>query len=200
MSGSTRVGAGGHAQGTTKGLEDGFNDVMVVDAAQVVDMNGGLRVVGEALEEFVEGFGIDIGDFVAAESGMEKETGAAGKVDDDARKRFIKRHIGMPVTLDAAFVAECFAHGLTEHDAGVFNRVVAINVEIALAFDVEVYQAVACDLLQHVVEKAEAASELGIALAVEIELDADAGFVSVAVDAGGSGHSVNTAVSELWII
>ncbi len=41
----------GHAQGAAKGLEHGFSLVVAVVAAQVVDVQGDLGVVDEALEK-----------------------------------------------------------------------------------------------------------------------------------------------------
>src|SRR5581483_326628 len=67
-----------------------------------------------------------------------------------------------------------------EGDAHVFHRVVGVDVQIALRFDLEVDHGVARDLVQHVVEEADAGGELGPAGAVEIELDANLGFQRVA--------------------
>jgi division protein CdvB (Snf7/Vps24/ESCRT-III family) len=57
-------------------------------------------------------------------------------------------------------------------------------VQVALGLDRQVDHAVARDLVQHVVEEADAGGELGNAAAVEIEDDADLRFQGVARDVG----------------
>ena len=44
----------GHAQCAPKGLEHGFNLVMRIHAAQIVDVQGDLGVIDEALEKLHE--------------------------------------------------------------------------------------------------------------------------------------------------
>ena len=63
-------------------------------------------------------------------------------------------------------------HRLAQRDADVFHRVVAVDVQVALGVDVEVDQAVAGDLVEHVVEEADAGRQLGRAGAVEVDADA----------------------------
>jgi hypothetical protein len=58
------------------------------------------------------------------------------------------------------------------------------------AVDLEVDQAVAGDLVEHVVEEADAGRELGAAAAVQVEGDADLGFLGVAAEVGGAVHGV----------
>jgi hypothetical protein len=60
--------------------------------------------------------------------------------------------------------------------------VVPVNVQVSYAMNVEVNQAVARDLVEHVVKKANAGRQLGLAGTVEVELDGDFGFGGVARD------------------
>jgi hypothetical protein len=65
--------------------------------------------------------------------------------------------------------------------------VVAVDVQVALGLDLEVDQAVAGDLLEHVVEEADAGGKLGRADAVEVDGDPDPGFLGVALHRGAAG-------------
>ena len=68
------------------------------------------------------------------------------------------------------------------------------SMQVALALDVEVDQAVARDLVQHVIEETDAGVQPGLAGAVEVDSDVDLGFEGVAGDfglphkAGGRGQ------------
>ena len=58
-----------------------------------------------------------------------------------------------------------------------------IDVEITLGLQIDVDQAVARELFQHVVQETDAGGDLIIPLSVEIYLDRDLGFLGVALDA-----------------
>ncbi len=67
------------------------------------------------------------------------------------------------------FLSPTALHRLAQGDAHVFHGVVAVDVQVALAVDVQVDQAVAGDLVEHVVEEADAGGQLGVAGAVQVE-------------------------------
>src|SRR5690606_29794329 len=103
----------------SKGLEHRFALVMRVDAAQVGDMQGGRRMVHEALEELDGEVHIELTDHGAGERHVEVQSRAAGKVDDDTRQGFVQRYIGMPIPADAGLVAESLGKSLAKRDADV---------------------------------------------------------------------------------
>jgi hypothetical protein len=86
-----------------------------------------------------------------------------------ATECLVQRHIGMAVAADALLVAHRLGHRLAQRDAHVFDRVVAVDVQVAFGLDVQVDQAVAGDLVQHVVEKGDAGGQLGLAGAVKVD-------------------------------
>jgi hypothetical protein len=49
--------------------------------------------------------------------------------------------------------------------------VVAIDVEVSLGLNVQINQAVACDLIQHVIKETNAGVQVGQARAIQIDLD-----------------------------
>ncbi len=76
-------------------------------------------------------------------------------------------------------------------DADVFHRVMTVDVQIALGFDFEIDQAVARNLIEHVIEEADAGRELGGPCAVEVDPHADLRFLRIALDLGDAvlhGH------------
>ncbi len=81
-------------------------------------------------------------------------------------------------------VAERLGDRLSQHDAGIFGGVVEIDVQVALGAQRNVDQGVARQLLQHVVEKADAGFDVVGAGAVEIDGRRDLGFLGLAGDRG----------------
>jgi hypothetical protein len=72
-------------------------------------------------------------------------------------------------------------HRFTEGDAGVFDGVVLVDVEVATRDEIEVESAVPRDLLEHVVEEANAGVDARLAAPIKIQLQAHVGFLSFAM-------------------
>src|SRR5690606_13499164 len=68
-----------------------------------------------------------------------------------------------------------------ERERDVLDRMVLVDVEVAAAFDLEREPAVLADLLEHVIEEADAGPRDRLRLAVEIDLDADVRFARLAL-------------------
>jgi hypothetical protein len=86
------------------------------------------------------------------------------------------------VAAQALLVAERLGEGLAQGDADVLDGVVVVDVRVALAVNVEVDQAVADDLVEHVIEEGHAGIELALPAAIEIDAHGDLGFEGVACD------------------
>ena len=158
--------------------------MVCVHAAQVVNVQRGARVVDEALEKLVRELGVKRADHAAGERNVQRQAGAPREVDDHARERFVQRHIGMAIAADALFIAHGTRERLANGDTHVFDRVVAVDVQIALGVHFQVDQAMACDLLEHVVKKTNTGVQAGLARAVEIQAHGDARLGGIAADFG----------------
>src|SRR5689334_6531042 len=144
---------------------------MRVGATEIVDVQRAERVVGEALEEFMDEVDVERSDERAREGDLKLETRPAGQVEHDACQRFIERHVGVAVTTNALLVAHRAPEGLPEGDADVLDRVMRIDVQVALRRDGKVEQRVTTDLVQHMVEKRDTARKLGATGPVDRDAD-----------------------------
>src|SRR5690606_9237966 len=131
-----------HAQGSPKGLEHGFDLMVGVLATQVVDVQGNHRVVDETVEELFEKIHVEAANIGARVRYFHGQARAAGQIDDHTRQGLIKRDVGMSVTTDAFLVANGFAEGLPQRDADVLNRVVIIDMQVAVRLNVQIKQPV----------------------------------------------------------
>src|SRR5262245_178964 len=114
-----RIGLDGHAQRATERLEHGLRLVMRIRAAQVVDVQGRLRVIDESLEELVHEVDVELPYAGTHELHVEEQSRAAGQVDHHARERLIQRHVGVTVAPEARLVAERLSHCAAYSDADV---------------------------------------------------------------------------------
>ena len=159
--GEPRVGLDRHAQRARERLEHRLGLVVRVVAAQVVDVQRHQRVIDEALEELVREVDVELADPRARERDVELEPGPAREIDHDARQRLVERHVGVAVAAHAFLVADRLRERLAERDADVLDRVVRVDVQVALrASTSRSKHAVARDLVEHVVEERHAGREL----------------------------------------
>ncbi len=129
-------------------------------------------VIASEAKKCVDVLGGDVADPLAPEAEVDMSRRPAGEVDHDARQRLVERRVGVAEAADAAPVAERLVDGRAQRQRAVLGRVVVVDVEIALAVELEVEPAVLGQRGQHVVEEAEAGLDRGLPLAVEVELDA----------------------------
>ena len=117
----------------------------------------------------------------------EVQPGPAREVDHRARERLVERHVGVAEADDALLVAERLLQRLAERDPDVLDRVVGVDVQVALAAHVEVEAGVRGERGQHVVEEADAgARSRERPCAVEVQRQADVGLARLALDRGSS--------------
>ena len=88
------------------------------------------------------------------------------------------------VAADAALVAEGLRERAAEGDADVLDGVVVVDVEVAGGAGREVDERVAGELVEHVVEEADAGLVVVPAGAVEVERDRERGLGGLAGDLG----------------
>jgi hypothetical protein len=149
---------------------------------------------GESLEKLAHEFGIKGANFCLREFCPEDKKRPAGNIHGDPCKSLVHRQQHIRVSCDAHQVAKGLADRLTESYAGILDSVMLVDMKIAFCTYVDVDERVARELLQHMVEKADAGCDFGEASAVEIDADGDIGFL---------GFSRNGAVAhgglEKWI-
>ncbi len=123
------------------------------------------------------------------------EKGASAKIHDAAGEAFVHGHIRfageriirmktVAVATDAAFVAEGGSYSLAERDAAIFNRVMRVHFQIAVAAQIQIHGGVLRKEREHVIKKRHAGSDLGFAFAIKIEADRNPGFFGVTFETG----------------
>ena len=85
----------------------------------------------KGLKELFEQFGVHVAHLVALELDIPDEIGATAKVECRTAQSFIHRQIGMPKPRYPAKITKRFSDGFTKHNAGVFDRVVHIDMQVA---------------------------------------------------------------------
>ena len=112
--------------------EFGFDDVVRVAAANQIEVDGESAVESDGFQRVgghrTSEVTADEVVLLALGFAFVDEVGAPGNIDDALSQCFVQRHSREAVAADADLVAECFAQGLAEHDGGVFDGVVDVDV------------------------------------------------------------------------
>ena len=175
------VARAGYAQRARKGFEDGLDLVVIRAAVHGLHVDVGASAAREALKEIRDQLGLQIADQPRAHLGFDGEGRAAAQIDGGDGEGFVHGHEEVAGAQNAALVAERAVECLAERDAHIFDGVVLVHVEIAVALEFEIECAVAREQLQHVIEEADAGGDLVLAAAFDRELDRDARLGGVAL-------------------
>src|SRR6056297_2840507 len=88
------------------GLETRFGNVVGIDAAQAIDMEGDAAMGRERLEELADKLGIEGSDLRRCHLYAPGEPGPAGEVESCAHQRIVHGEMTVAVAADAGLVAE----------------------------------------------------------------------------------------------
>src|SRR6202012_4710953 len=98
--------------------------------------------------------GLQVADKARAHLRIDSESSAAAQIDRGDGQSLIHGHKEIAGAQNAALLAERAIEGLAQRDADVFDSVMLIDIEIAIAFEFQIKGAMTSEELQHVIEKA----------------------------------------------
>jgi hypothetical protein len=176
------VGGAGIAHSTRETLEDGFNFVVIGAAVHDYGVQVCSGVVSKASKEIFEQFNLEIAYMHNVDLQIEEQRGTAAQVNGDDGKGFVHGLDEVAGAIDAEAVSQCLREEVTQDDADVFDRMMLVNVEIAMSRKGEIEGAVLGEKLQHMVEEADASRDLVTARAINVERSRDLRFLGIPLD------------------
>src|SRR6516225_6031818 len=144
--------------------------------------------LGEALEEILDQFGLELPDGPRSEVRLDDAKRAAAKIDGCGGQCFVHGHQEISCAENAALRSERGVDRFTEGDADVLDGVVLVNLEIAGGLETQIEAAVARDEIQHVIEETNSRRDVRLAAAIEAEAQIDLRLFGVALNVCISEH------------
>ncbi len=184
--GLARIGLDRRAQALSHRFERRLGDVVAVDPMQRIDMKRDAAVGREGLEELADKFGVKTANPGGRHGDVPDQIGPGAEIKRGPHQGVIHRQQARAVAADTALVAQSLGQSLTKGDAGVFDRVVVVDVQVAGGTHFHVDQRMAGQLIQHVVKKFDAGLIVIGTSAVEVDLDSDIGFRGFSRDLGAA--------------
>ena len=115
------------------------------------------------------------------------EVRPSGNVDGGMRQRLVHRNESVAEPADPLLVAERLPERGAQHDGGVLDRVVALDLDVPAGGDGQIEAGVAAQRGEHVVEEGNPGLDGDRTGAVEVEFDDDVGLSGLALDSGAPG-------------
>src|ERR1700690_4149233 len=150
-------------------LEDRLRNVVGLLPVDQLDVEVCPQRVAERAAEFLHEDEVEIPDEHGLRLHAVGEERAPAHVHHDTRQRFVHREEEESVPGDAQLVPQRLLEGLAKDKADILDRVVVVDVDVALRLDREVKEAVLREQRQHVVEEADPRRDLGHTGAVDGE-------------------------------
>ena len=164
--------AHGVAQAAGQALERRLDDVVDVAAAPQRDVQGDAGRGGEAVHGVLGQLRVErrVAEREASRQlDLPHHERPARQIERHLHQRLVERVQAAGEAAHAGLVAERLPEGLAQSDGDVLDRVVAVDVQIALGLDREVEAAVAAELVEHVVVERQAGADGCVAPAVEVD-------------------------------
>ena len=170
------------AQRASNRFEARFRDVMAVRAVKRFNVQRDPGVAGEGLEEFAHELRIEIADLLGGKLGPEDEERPARYIERNPGQRFVHWQEAIGIAGQASLVAERLRQRLAERDAHILDRVMIVDMAVALSPNFDIDKGMTRELIEHMVEKTNAGCNVGKTQPIEVEADVDARFVRLACD------------------
>lgn len=126
---TTRHPASSHPRSNSKRLECALGSVVVVVAAEAVNVHSDAGSAGEALDAVGDHLGAEIANLLALEAKVDNGKGTVRKIDDGAAEGLIERAVCGSEAGETGGSAEGLGEGVAESNADVFGGVVVVDCE-----------------------------------------------------------------------
>src|ERR1041385_598936 len=123
--------------------------------------------------------------FLPPEFGIPNQPVSSAKINSYLYKAIIHWQ-AEPVPLNTAFIAKCNSKYFTQSNTCIFNGVVFVDMQIAPGLNFKIDIAMACNLIQHMIEKMNAGRYFCCAFTIKVELDINISFFSSAAMFGNA--------------
>lgn len=126
---ATRHPASSLPRGNRKRLECTLSSVVVVVAAEAVDVHGDAGSPGKAMDTVGDHLGAEIANLFTLETEVDNGKGTVRQIDDGTAQGLVERAVCGSEAREAGGCAESLGEGVTKSDADVFGSVVVVDYE-----------------------------------------------------------------------
>lgn len=116
-------------RGNRKRLERALGSVVVVVAAEAVDVHGDAGSPGKALDAVGDHLGAEVTNLLALQTKVDDGEGTVRQIDDGTAEGLVERAVCVSEARETGGSAEGLGEGVAQSDADVFGGVVVVDCE-----------------------------------------------------------------------
>ena len=156
------------AERSSRRFKRAFRNVVAVRSVMKdqVKIHHGVR--RHRVPEFLNEFRVELTDLLRWEFNAVNKRESSAQVERRRDERLFHRQRHASVSRDALLIAQSFTDRAAETNSHVFHRVVMIDVKIPVCFHSQVEQPMPREERQHVVEEADAGTDVVLTGTVEV--------------------------------
>lgn len=140
-------------EGAANALEDGLGDMVIILAADAMDVEGDSGMGRERAEKLADVLGAECADALSDKWALKGQDAAPTDVHRHENEGLVHRGMEARVALNRIRLKR-LAESPTQHDADILDGVMVIDVQIALDREAQIELAMEGKLLQKMIEKA----------------------------------------------
>ena len=170
--------------------------MVVASSADCIKVNVALCTVGKSLPEVFKAVCLEAAFFSFADGnkrnvcklGVAYAERSSAKVYGSLKETFVHRIDEASCAVDSGAVAKGLCKKLPQSNACIFDKVVLVNLKVALDFSVQVKHSVLAERVEHVVEEPYRVFYGAFSAAVKIQFEGNLSFLCVAFDFCNACH------------
>lgn len=151
-----RIPADSVPQGAGNRLENRLYLVVRIFPVERPDVQVAPGMFGERMPEMLDHLDRKVSHLIAVEIRLVMQVKAPGQIDDSPGKRIVHRYVCVPEAANEGFVAQGLPESVPQRDGHVFDGVVFVYMQIAVAGYVQSESSVFCEQIEHVIQKTDA--------------------------------------------
>jgi hypothetical protein len=136
----------------------------------------------ETLEEVGHQLSLKISNESRTHLRIDSKGGPSTQINGGDSQRFIHWHEEVSGAQDTAFVAKSAIESFSQGDAHIFDCVMLIDIQVAIAFQLQIEGAMTRKQLKHVIEETDARADLVPAATLDRKLEGDARLRCVSLE------------------
>ena len=156
--------------------------MVAVHPIELANVQGQTGVVGHRHKELLDQLGVVAADLLGRDRQAVAQVRPAAAVERHLHQGLIEGRHKVAKAVNAAAIAQGLGQRLAHGDAHVLVGVVVVDVGVTDGADLQIQQAVAGQLVQHVVQKRHTRTHLTLAAAIQVEPDPHIGLAGDAMD------------------
>ena len=164
--------------------------MMIVCSVQYLDVQVHAGCIADRIEKLSGHLCIHISKTFCGKFTVKVQIRATGQIDTAKYQCLVHGKNHASITANPCFIAQCFFNSRPQYDSGIFDRVMAVHIQIAVYGKIQIKESMTCKSIQHMVKKSDAGIQAGFSGSVQIQTHRDLRLFGISLYQYITGHTL----------